>query len=42
MELNSPVTDLKGVGEELAKKLAILSIHNVGGLVDNFPRRYED
>ena len=42
MELNSPVTDLKGVGEELAKKLAILGIHNIGGLVDNFPRRYED
>lgn len=42
MELSSPVTDLKGVGEELAKKLAILGIRTIGELIDNYPRRYED
>jgi ATP-dependent DNA helicase RecG len=42
MELNSPVSDLKGVGEELAKKLTILGIQTVGDLIENFPRRYED
>ena len=42
MDLSSPITELKGVGEELAKKLAILGVHTVGDLVDNFPRRYED
>jgi ATP-dependent DNA helicase RecG len=42
MELNSPVSDLKGVGEELAKKLTILGIQTVGDLIENFPKRYED
>ncbi|MBX4196930.1 ATP-dependent DNA helicase RecG [Candidatus Saccharibacteria bacterium] len=42
MELDSPVTDLKGVGDELAKKLAIVGVKTVGDLVENFPRRYED
>lgn len=42
MELSSPITELKGVGDELAKKLAILSVHTLGELIENFPRRYED
>jgi ATP-dependent DNA helicase RecG len=42
VQLDSPITELKGVGEELAKKLAILHIHTIGDLVENFPRRYED
>jgi ATP-dependent DNA helicase RecG len=42
MELLSPVTAVKGVGAELAKKLAILGITTVGQLVDYLPRRYED
>lgn len=42
MELSTPVIELKGVGEELAKKLAILGIKTVGDLVDYYPRRYED
>jgi len=42
VEFNSPITALKGVGEELAKKLAILRIHTIGDLIENFPRRYED
>jgi ATP-dependent DNA helicase RecG len=42
VELSSPITELKGVGDEVAKKLAILGIHNISDLVENFPRRYED
>jgi ATP-dependent DNA helicase RecG len=42
VEINSPITELKGVGEELAKKLAILHIHTVNDLIENFPRKYED
>ena len=42
MELQSPVTDVKGVGEELAKRLAVLGVKTVGELIDYLPRRYED
>jgi ATP-dependent DNA helicase RecG len=42
MELSSPVTAVKGVGEELAKKLAVLGVRTVGDVVDYLPRRYED
>jgi len=42
MELTGPVTAVKGVGAELAKKLATLGITTVGELVDYLPRRYED
>ena len=39
---SSPITDLKGVGEHLAKLLGVLGIKTVGELIDNYPRRYED
>ncbi|MDB5161413.1 MAG: recG [Candidatus Saccharibacteria bacterium] len=42
MTLNDPITDLKGVGDELAKKLGVLGVHTVGELIDYYPRRYED
>ncbi|MBC7546412.1 ATP-dependent DNA helicase RecG [Candidatus Saccharibacteria bacterium] len=42
MTVNSPLTDLKGIGPELAKKYALLGLHTVGELIDNFPRRYDD
>jgi ATP-dependent DNA helicase RecG len=42
MELTSPVIVVKGIGEELAKKLAVLGVRTVGELVDYLPRRYED
>ncbi|HVO86874.1 MAG TPA: ATP-dependent DNA helicase RecG [Candidatus Binatia bacterium] len=42
MELDSSITELKGVGNELAKKLAILGIHTLDDLIEYFPRRYED
>ena len=37
-----PVTKIKGVGEELAKKLAALNIRTVNDLIENYPRRYND
>ena len=42
MTLDSPLTELKGVGEALAKKFAVLGITTVGQLIDYYPRRYED
>jgi ATP-dependent DNA helicase RecG len=42
MDLNSPVTELNGVGVELAKKLATLGINTINDLIENFPRRYDD
>lgn len=43
MNLQSPVTVLKGVGNVLAAKLASsFGIHNIADLLQNFPRRYND
>lgn len=42
MTLSSPLTELKGVGEEQAKKFAVLGLKTIGGLVNYYPRRYED
>jgi ATP-dependent DNA helicase RecG len=42
MTPQSPVTALKGVGDELAKKFAVLGITSVGQLLENIPRRYDD
>lgn len=42
MTLESPLTDVKGVGEELAKKFASLGIATVAELIDYYPRRYDD
>jgi len=42
MTVNSPLTDIKGVGPELAKKFASLKLHSVADLIDYYPRRYED
>src|SRR4051812_31062246 len=42
MNLSSPLTDISGVGEALAKKFAILGLKTVGDLIDYYPRRYED
>ncbi len=36
------LTDIKGVGAEMAKKFAGLGIRSVDDLIDNLPRRYED
>lgn len=42
MDLSSHVSELKGVGNEVAKKLSILGVKSVNDLVTNYPRRYED
>ena len=42
MKLDSPITFVKGVGEELAKKFRLLGIQTVADLIDYLPRRYED
>lgn len=42
MTLSSPVTEIKGVGSEVAKKLAVLGVKTVHELIDLYPRRYED
>ncbi len=42
MKLSIPIEELKGVGDEVAKKLLALGIKTVGDLITNYPRRYED
>ena len=42
MRLDSPLTDIKGVGEQLAKKFAGINIASIRDLIDYFPRRYDD
>jgi len=42
MTTESPLTELKGIGDAQAKKFAVLGIRTVGDLLDYFPRRYED
>jgi ATP-dependent DNA helicase RecG len=42
MTLRSPLTDIKGVGPQLAGKLAGLGVKNVAQLINYYPRRYED
>jgi len=42
MNRDNAVTTIKGVGEEVAKKLATLGIHTVDDLIDYYPRRYDD
>jgi ATP-dependent DNA helicase RecG len=39
---NSPLTDVKGVGEQLAKKFAGIGVATIAELIDYFPRRYDD
>lgn len=42
MTWESPLTNVKGVGPELAKKFAGLGIHMVQDLLEYYPRRYDD
>lgn len=42
MTPDSPVTAIKGVGEEAARRLARLNIRSVSDLIHNYPRRYDD
>jgi ATP-dependent DNA helicase RecG len=40
--LSSPTTVLPGVGAKHAQTLARLGLHNLGDMLYNFPRRYDD
>lgn len=42
MDLSSPIDNLKGVGEAVARTLAGVGIKSVNDLIDYLPRRYED
>ncbi|MGZ6004997.1 MAG: ATP-dependent DNA helicase RecG [Candidatus Saccharimonadales bacterium] len=42
MTLESPLTEIKGVGDAVAKKFAVLGIKTIAELIDYYPRRYED
>ncbi len=42
MDLDCPITDVKGVGSQVAAKLSVLGISTVGELLDFYPRRYDD
>jgi ATP-dependent DNA helicase RecG len=42
MTLDSLVEDIKGVGAGAATRLAVLGIHSVADLIENYPRRYND
>lgn len=42
MELHDPITVVKGIGPEAAKKFHVLGIKTVAELIDYLPRRYED
>lgn len=42
MKIESPVTEIKGVGTELAKKFAAVGVTTVSELLEYLPRRYED
>ena len=42
MTLSDPLTDIKGVGEQLVKKFAVLGVQSVRDLIYYYPRRYDD
>lgn len=42
MTEETSLTDIKGVGDEVARKLAILSVRTFDDLIEYYPRRYED
>lgn len=42
MNLENKISELKGVGEAVASKMAILGIKTIQDLIYNYPRRYED
>lgn len=40
--MQGDITQIKGVGSELAKKFAVIGVEAIGDLIENIPRRYED
>ncbi len=42
MKDTTRLTEIHGIGPELAKKFALLGIHSVADLIQYYPRRYDD
>ncbi|HUC89206.1 MAG TPA: DEAD/DEAH box helicase, partial [Patescibacteria group bacterium] len=42
MTIDDPLDKIKGVGDSLVNKLAIVGVHSIEELIENFPRRYDD
>lgn len=42
MTVNAPLRELRGVGDEVVKKLQLLGLKTVGDLIDYYPRAYTD
>jgi ATP-dependent DNA helicase RecG len=42
MQWDDPITAVKGVGNAVAEKLAMLGLRTVGDLIEYYPRRYND
>ncbi|MDQ3158766.1 MAG: hypothetical protein M3P98_01335, partial [bacterium] len=42
MTIDSPIDEVKGVGQSLQKKFNQLGIYSIGDLLDYYPYRYED
>ncbi|MBL8014860.1 MAG: ATP-dependent DNA helicase RecG [Candidatus Doudnabacteria bacterium] len=42
MQLNTPVTELPGISDKYAQKLANLGIHTIRDLITHFPRYHKD
>ena len=42
MTLDSPISEISGVGEAIARKYAYLGINTIGDLINYYPRKYED
>lgn len=42
MLLTSPLSEVKGVGPALEKKLSLIGLHTVHDLIEYFPRSYQD
>ncbi len=40
--LEAPTDSIKGVGPSVTGKLAKIGVQTIGGLIENFPRRYDD
>ena len=40
--MQGDITQIKGIGSELAKKFALVGVETIGDLIENIPRRYED
>ena len=40
--MQSPLTELKGVGDAQAQKFAVLGVQTIADLITYYPRRYED